>query len=238
MFRGQGLSDDGSEADPQKTGVPPLTVRALMPGTEKMARVANEFLAQARRILAGRPRANMTLLRGFSQAPTVPSMTERFKLRPAAIAAYPMYRGLAQIVGMKVLKTGATIMDEAATLAQHWSEHDYFYVHFKPADAAGEDGDFDKKVRALEEFDTVVPKVLALKPDVLMVAGDHSTPSIIGGHSWHPVPFLLHSPYSGREGVAEFSERACARGLLGRFPAQQAMLLALANARKLTKFGA
>ncbi len=238
IFHGEGLADDVSESDPQRTGVPPLAIRAYGPGSVKMARIANEFSRQAQEILAGRQRANMALLRGFSQMPHVPSMTERFKLNPAAIAAYPMYRGLAQIVGMRVIQTGGTIVDEMETLAQHYREHDFFFVHFKPTDAAGEDGDFQKKVQALEEFDAALPRALALKPDVIMIGGDHSTPSILGGHSWHPVPFLLHAAYSGRDGIAEFSERACARGSLGRFPAQQALLLALANARKLAKFGA
>jgi 2,3-bisphosphoglycerate-independent phosphoglycerate mutase len=124
------------------------------------------------------------------------------------------------------------------TLAEHRENHDFFFVHFKPADAAGEDADFAKKVRALEEFDTGIPALREIDPDVIMVAGDHSTPSILGGHSWHPVPFLLHSRYAGADGVAAFDERTCARGSLGRFPAQQALMLAMANALKLKKFGA
>ncbi|MBI3743898.1 MAG: phosphoglycerate mutase, partial [Chloroflexi bacterium] len=142
IFKGKGLDDEVTETDPQKTGVPPLEVRPLRPQAEKMARIANQFSAKAKRVLAGQPRGNMALLRGFSQLPHVPSMAERYKLKAAAIAAYPMYRGLSMIVGMRIIVTGATFADECETLAKHWQEHDFFYIHFKPADAAGEDGDF------------------------------------------------------------------------------------------------
>jgi 2,3-bisphosphoglycerate-independent phosphoglycerate mutase len=238
VFSGDGLDEAVTESDPQKPGLSPLEIRPLNPGAEKMARVANEFIADAREALAGRDLANMVLLRGFSRPPEVASMAEQFLLSPAAIATYPMYRGLSKIVGMKMLETGTTILDEMKTLAEHRENHDFFFVHFKPADAAGEDADFAKKVRALEEFDTGIPALREIDPDVIMVAGDHSTPSILGGHSWHPVPFLLHSRYAGADGVAAFDERTCARGSLGRFPAQQALMLAMANALKLKKFGA
>ena len=238
VFSGDGLEEGVTESDPQKTGLPPLEIRPLSPGAEKMARIANEFIADAREALAGRDLANMVLLRGFSNPPEVVSMAERFLLNPAAIATYPMYRGLSKIVGMKILETGTTILDEMETLAEHRADHDFFFVHFKPADAAGEDGDFAKKVRALEEFDTGIPALREIDPDVIMVAGDHSTPSILGGHSWHPVPYLLHSRYAGADGVARFDERACAGGSLGRFPAQQVLMLGMANALKLRKFGA
>ena len=238
VFRGDGLNDDLSESDPPRAGLPPLVMRALSPGAEKLARIANEFCEKARGALAGRSVANMVFLRGFSQLPHVPSMTERLKLHPAAIAAYPMYRGLARIVGMEILDAGATLQDEFDALARHFQDYDFLFIHFKAADAAGEDGDFEAKVRALEEVDQYIPKLRALKPEVIMVAGDHSTPAVLAGHSWHPVPFLLHSAYCRPDGIGEFSEKACARGTLGRFPAQQALLLAMANALKLTKFGA
>ena len=238
IFKGEGLADDVSESDPQKLGVPPRPFEALSTGSERMAKIAGDFAAQARQALSGRDRANGVLLRGFSHYPDIPSMAELYRLTPAAIATYPMYRGLAKIVGMTLLETGSTLDDELATLAAHWDRHDYFFVHFKPTDAAGEDGDFDKKARALEEFDTAIPRVLDLGPDVLMVGGDHATPSALAAHSWHPVPFLLHSQYSGVDGIAEFSERSCGQGSLGRFPAMEGMVLAMANALKLAKFGA
>ncbi len=240
VFEGDGLEDDVSESDPQKLGVPPLPFEALTPGSEKMAAAAAEFVEKARSLLGGRDIANMVMLRGFSQFPTVPSMSELYRLDPVAIATYPMYRGLARIVGMNVVDTGPTFDDEIDTMAGLWDRHDYFFIHYKATDAAGEDGDFAKKVATIEALDRCLPRVLELESDVLMIGGDHSTPSIFAAHSWHPVPFLLHSRYSGMEGpdAGGFSERACARGLLGRFPAKDALPLALANAGKLAKFGA
>ncbi len=220
--------------------MPPLPFHALSPGSEKTAAAATEFIDKARALLGGRDIANMAMLRGFSQFPTVPSMNELFRLDPVAIATYPMYRGLAQIVGMNVVDTGASFDDEIDTMTELWERHDYFFIHYKATDAAGEDGDFGKKVAAIEDLDRHLPRILDLKPDVLMIGGDHSTPSVIAAHSWHPSPFLLHSRYSGMEGLegGGFSERACARGLLGRFPAKEALPLAMANAQKLAKFGA
>ncbi|MCL0101530.1 2,3-bisphosphoglycerate-independent phosphoglycerate mutase [Dehalococcoidia bacterium] len=238
IFRGQGLTDNVSDTDSGRADMAPQEVHALAPGAEKMARAANEFTTKARTILANQPVANMALLRGFSGLPNVPSMTDLFKLNPVAIASYPMYRGLAQIVGMDVLPTGTTLGDELDTVESCYDKYDFFFVHVKAADAAGEDGNFAAKVKAIEDVDPYIPRLRSINPDVLMVAGDHSTPSLLAAHSWHPVPFLLNSPYSGADGLAEFSEQSCARGSLGRFPAQQALVLAMANALKLTKFGA
>ena len=237
-LRGEGLSDMVTETDPQRTGVSPLQAKAMAPEGEKTTGVVNAFIEQAREILGGEERANMVLLRGFSSLPHLPSMGEAYALRPAAIASYPMYRGLATIVGMRVIPCGRTFSDEMDSLYQHYEEHDFFYIHYKPADAAGEDGNFEAKVSTLEDIDTYIPRLLGLEPDVLMVAGDHSTPAIIAAHSWHPVPFLLRSSLTGGEGVASFSERSFAQGSLGRLPATQIMLLALAHAGKLAKFGA
>ncbi len=237
VMRGEGLRDQLSETDPQRTGVPPLDIQPTAPDAAKTAKAANEFVRQARALLKGEKKANMVLLRGFSMLPHLPPMSEAYKLNPAAIAAYPMYRGLAHCVGMKVIKTGATFSDEVATLEQHFGEHDFFYIHYKPADAAGEDGNFDAKVKALEALDKLVPRIRALRPDVLMVAGDHATPSLVAAHSWHPVPFMLHSKFTRAEGVERFNERDCRGGSLGTFPAVQIMLLALSHAGKLTKFG-
>tara|TARA_B100001179_G_C18267226_1_gene265184 strand:- start:28 stop:525 length:498 start_codon:yes stop_codon:yes gene_type:complete len=164
-------------------------------------------------------------------------MNQRYLLDPAAIAAYPMYRGLASLLGMNVIPTGTTFEEEVATMRQHWDEHDFFFIHYKPADAAGEDGDFDSKVRTLEQLDRHIPELLSMKPDVFIVAGDHATPSLMASHSWHPVPFLLHSKLTLGEGVASFNERTLATGSLGRFQAEHIMLQAMAHADKLTKFG-
>jgi 2,3-bisphosphoglycerate-independent phosphoglycerate mutase len=159
-------------------------------------------------------------------------------MRAAAIAAYPMYRGLAKVVGMEVLKTGATFADEVATLREHWDGYDFFFLHYKDTDKAGEDGDFAAKVAALERLDAFVPEIERLRPDVLVVSGDHATPSILAAHGWQPVPVLLGSRYCGGDPVTSFNERACAGGTLGTLPAQHLMPLILANALRLTKFGA
>ena len=236
-LRGSGLSQALSETDPQMTGVPPLASEAQEPAAEKTAKLVNEFLAQAKRLLAEEERGNMVLLRGFAQLPKLPPMGKVYHLDPVGIAAYPMYRGLATVVGMNVIPTGRTFGDEVETLHEHFDNHDFFFIHYKPADAAGEDGDFEAKVKCLEELDPYIPQIRELNPDVLMVAGDHSTPAIMAGHSWHPVPFMLHSKLTLGEGVPAFNERACAQGSIGRIPATQIMLMALAHAGKLAKFG-
>ena len=238
VLRGEGLSGEASDSDPQQVGVAPLNVVALSPKGKNTAKLANDFAAKAKAVLADSHPANMVLLRGFSQHPNLPTMNEIFKLNPAAIAAYPMYRGLAKLVGMKILNTGATIEEEFDTLAKHYAEHDFFFVHVKKTDSTGEDGDFDAKVHVLEEIDSLLPKITALNPDVLIVTGDHSTPAMLKGHSWHPVPLLLYSKWCRADHVREFGETACASGGLGRFPAVEVMPLAMANALKLTKFGA
>ena len=237
IMKGAGLSDGVSETDPQRIGVEPLQVEALDASGEPTASVANAFIRQAREKLAGQSRANMVLLRGFSQLPSFPSMGESYRLNPVAIAAYPMYRGLARVVGMRVIQTGQTFEDELAALSEHYEDHDFFYLHYKPADAAGEDGDFEAKVKTLEDLDAYIPRILDLNPDVLVVAGDHSTPAVLAAHSWHPVPVLIHSRNTLGDGVEAFNERACARGSLGTFQAEYLMLQALSYADKLAKYG-
>ena len=236
-LRGEGLSDQVSETDPQITGAAALPVRALSHEAERTAALVNGFVDQASRLLAEEERANMVLLRGFAQLPSLPPMGDVYRLDPVGIAAYPMYRGLATVSGMRVIPTGHTFGDEVDTLRQHYNDHDFFFIHYKPADAAGEDGDFDAKVKRLEELDPFIPQIRALEPDVFMVAGDHATPAIMAAHSWHPVPFMLHSKLTKGEGIPSFDERACGQGSIGRIQATQVMLLAMSHAGKLTKFG-
>ena len=237
-MRGDALCDNLTEMDPQRTGVAPLNVRALTLSARHTADAANEFVRQARQKLINEERANMVMLRGFSGMPHLPSMAHAYQLNPAAIAAYPMYRGLATILGMHVLPTGERFADEVETLEEHWDEHDFFFIHYKPADTAGEDGDFDEKVNVLERLDTFIPRIMNLKPDVFLIVGDHSTPSIMANHSWHPVPFLLKSPWTRSQGPPSFDERSCARGIMGTMRAVEIMSLALAHAGKISKFGA
>jgi 2,3-bisphosphoglycerate-independent phosphoglycerate mutase len=203
-----------------------------------MAKIANEFIAQAKKVLTKHHPANMVLLRGFSQRPKLPTMGEIYKLKPAAIASYPMYRGLARLVGMEVLEAVTGIKEEFAALKQNYNNYDFFFVHIKETDSAGEDGDFERKARVIEEVDSILPTLLNLEPDVVVVTGDHSTPALLKGHSWHPVPIILYSRWCRPDRVGEFSESGCVLGGLGRFPATRIMPLAMAHARKLTKFGA
>jgi 2,3-bisphosphoglycerate-independent phosphoglycerate mutase len=239
VLRGEGLSDNLTETDPQREGAKPLPVRATSPDAETTASLLNQFVAQAAQKLAGRDRANMLTLRGLAKHPPMPSITEICEFRAAAIAAYPMYRGLAKLVGMDVIKTGTTFADEIESLKRHWDEYDFFFIHFKRADAAGEDGDFQAKMSALEEIDGHIDELHALQADVFMVAGDHSTPAVMAGHSWHSVPFLFHAKDSVRaDGTEGFNEKACAHGILGTFPAKDVLSLAMAHAARLTKYGA
>jgi 2,3-bisphosphoglycerate-independent phosphoglycerate mutase len=238
VLRGGQLSGKLSETDPQVLGKAPLPVQATEPAAAATADLVNRFVAEARRLLRDAAPANMILLRGFDQLPHLPQFPEVFGLRAAAIAAYPMYRGLARLVGMEVLKTGTTFADEIDTLRQHWSAYDFFFLHYKDTDKAGEDGDFAAKVAALERFDAAFPAVLEQKPDVVVVTGDHASPSILAGHGWQPVPVLIASKYCGADPVSQFTERACAAGTLGLIPSHTLMPLVLANALRLTKFGA
>ena len=236
-LRGEGLSAAVSETDPQVTGAKALPANPLRPEAQKTADLVNQFVEQAAQLMREEDRANMLLLRGFAQMPSLPPMGEVYRLDPAAIAAYPMYRGLASVAGMKVIPTGRTFADEVVTLRENWDKHDFFFIHYKPADAAGEDGDFDAKVRCLEELDPFIPAIRELEPDVLMIAGDHATPAIMAAHSWHPVPFLLHSKLTKGQGIPTFDEKACALGAIGSIPATSVMVLGLSHAGKMTKFG-
>jgi 2,3-bisphosphoglycerate-independent phosphoglycerate mutase len=238
VFQGKGLSPDVSDSDPQQAGVAPKAVNALNPKADQMAVMANKFVEQAKTILTKHHPANMLLLRGFSRRPHLPTMPEIYKLKPAAIAAYPMYRGLAKLVGMQVLETGMTIAEEMTTLKENFSTYDFFFLHVKKTDSAGEDGDFERKVKLIEEADKSLPALTGLKPEVIVVTGDHSTPATFKGHSWHPLPVVFHSKWCRPDRVGEFSESACISGGLGRFPATQVMPLAMAHALKLAKFGA
>ena len=236
-LRGTGLSEQVTETDPQINGVPALEVQALTRNAEKTATLVNEFVEQARKILAEEVPANMLLLRGWAQLPELPPMGSAYKLNPAGIAAYPMYRGLATVAKMNIIPTGKNFSDEVDTLKKNYDNHDFFFIHYKPADAAGEDGDFGAKVQALEDLDPLIPSIRDLNPDVFMVAGDHSTPAIMAAHSWHPVPFMLNSQLTRGEGVPSFDERSCGLGSIGRIPATSVMHLGLSHAGKLTKFG-
>jgi len=239
VFRGKNLSGKIKDTDPQEIGKKPLNPVVLDSSADYTADLVSQFISQAHMILKDEHPANMVLLRGFSQNPSWPLMNECFGLKSAAIAAYPMYRGVAKLIGMEVLETGQSIDDEFDTLEQHWDDYDYFYLHIKKTDSYGEDGDFEKKKAVIEEVDRQIPRLRALHPDVIVVTGDHSTPSKLKMHSWHPVPVLLWSKDCRKDLVDQFGERACILGGLGtRLPADDLIALALANANRLEKFGA
>ena len=238
VFRGDDLDDRLTDADPQKDGKKRIPTEALDPAAKKTALIVNKFLERAKEVLREEHPANAAVLRGFAKYPAIPSMYTRFGLRAAAIATYPMYRGLAKLVGMEVLKTGDTFAEEIQTLRDHFASYDFFYLHYKKTDSYGEDGNFEMKVKSIEEVDRHIPELMSLGAGVFAITGDHCTPSALKAHSWHPSPFLLHSKYCGTDVAGRFTERECARGVLGKFHAVEEMTLMLANALKLKKYGA
>ena len=238
VFRGEGLAGDVHDTDPQATGVPPLDPVAHHAGSERTAAVAKQFIAEARKLLAGEKKANGLTLRGFAAKPKLPSYEEVYGLRAAAIAVYPMYKGLARLVGMQIVGQAQTLTEQVAVLKERWNDFDFFFLHFKYTDSTGEDGNFAAKVQRIEELDAAMPSIAALNPTVLIVTGDHSTPSYLKSHSWHPVPTLLVSDCCRPDGCQKFGEREALRGGLGQFEAKYLMLLALSNAGRLGKYGA
>ncbi len=240
IFRSEGLSDALSESDPQRVGLEPLPIEPTNGAgaeAEKGAELANAFIEEADAILADQDPANTVLLRGFGMHPALPNFDEVYKLRAAAIASYPMYKGLARLAGMEVLEEGEGIAGEFATLKDNWDSYDFFFVHVKAPDTAGEDGDPGRKAAVIEEVDALVPDLLDLGPAALAVTGDHATPAKMESHSWHAVPFLLSSEYT-LPSTESFGERACAGGSLGAFPAEEIMGLLMGHALKLNRYGA
>ncbi len=236
---GPGLSEALTDADPQKEGKPAVPASPLSPEAEFTARVVNRFLDELGVLLRDEPKANYALLRGFSKFPSnLPPMSELYKIKPASIANYPMYRGLTRLLGMEVLDVGPSTEEIFQVLEKNYDNYNFFYLHYKKTDSTGEDGRYEDKVKAIEEIDKFIPRLWALNPDVLVITSDHSTPSVLKSHSWHPNPFVLVSKQAPADEVARFTERDCARGWLGRFPSLQAMPLMLANALKLKKYGA
>ena len=238
VLKGRNISPNISETDPQTEGVIPLVSQPFSSEAQITADFIKEFVSKATELLgSSNSAANGVLLRGFSSLPTLPDFGNQYALNPAAIAAYPMYRGLAGMIGMDILDSGQTFESEIETLEANFNEgYDFFFLHYKPADSAGEDGDFLAKVHQLENFNRDIQRVIDLKPDVLVICGDHSTPSFTASHSWHPVPFMINSLYS--EGSsAVFNEKSCRTGAIGTIQAEQLMLQVLAHASKLKKFG-
>jgi 2,3-bisphosphoglycerate-independent phosphoglycerate mutase len=241
VWRGAGLSGAIADTDPQKTGVPPLAARALDPAAEHTAQLVNQWLVEAQKRLKGQEPANMCTLRGFAMEPGLPKYADVYKLKSACVAVYPMYKGVARLVGMDIIETTShdSTAEEFEKVAHIWKDYDFVFCHIKYTDSRGEDGNFDAKVKVIEGVDEALPILTALNPDVLVVTGDHSTPATYKAHSWHPVPTLLWSPATHMTDRAQaFGERECMCGALGQFPATDLMPIALAHAKRLEKFGA
>lgn len=236
-FVGGDLNDDLTDADPQKDNQAPVYAQAKDDLGARTAEIVNEFIKKAAEVLKDEEKANYVLLRGYARNPNLQPVSERYGLRAAAIATYPMYRGLARLVGMDILKTGDAVSDQVSTMRENYVQYDFFFLHIKGTDKAGEDGDQQQKVKCIEQFDAVIGDILTLKPDVLCITSDHSTPAKLHAHSWHPNPFLLFSAYVFPE-KKRFTERHCAAGTLGMMHAIEAMPLLLSHALKLNKFGA
>ena len=238
VLRGEGLDDNIGDTDPQATGVPPLAPSRKPHDKSKTAKMVEGLIAQIRKILADEPKANMILARGFAKHPDWPKFADRYKLKPAAVAGYPMYRGVAALVGIPVAARPTTAADVCAETVKAMKDHTFVFSHFKYTDKTGEDGDLAGKIQRIEEMDAALPALLAGRPDVLIVTGDHSTPPSLKAHSWHPVPVLMHAPFIRGGHAGGFNEVACRAGEIGTIPAKELLPLAMAHADKLDKFGA
>jgi 2,3-bisphosphoglycerate-independent phosphoglycerate mutase len=238
VLRGNDFSDQVLETDPQAVGVPPSPPEPLIDDAADTAAVLTRFLEVVTERIGSREPANFVLMRGYATRPQLTPMQETWSIRGACAASYPMYKGLAAIAGMDVLDTGDTFPGQLRAVSAAWSEYDFFFVHYKPSDAAGEDGDWEGKARAIEEVDAALPQLLELGPAAVAVTGDHSTPAALRQHSWHPVPLLVAGQQTLPDRVESFGERACSGGGLGHLPARAVLPTLLATAGRLVKFGA
>jgi 2,3-bisphosphoglycerate-independent phosphoglycerate mutase len=238
VLRGENLNSALTESDPGKENLPPQSIRPLASEAQKTSEILNVFIARCQEILKTEPKANYILLRGYSQLPNLPSLVDKYKLKPAAIATYPMYKGIARLLGMEILPTQEDWQGELETLRRFRENYDFIYLHFKEIDMKGEDGDFEGKVKLIEKFDALLPEIVSLNFDVLCITADHSTPAVLKSHSWHPNPFLLYSSYTRFKDDVRFTEKFCSQGDLGIFPQTKVMLILLAHSLKLSKFGA
>jgi 2,3-bisphosphoglycerate-independent phosphoglycerate mutase len=241
VVRGEGLTDDVLDTDPQATGVAPLPARAKTPAGDRTAAILNQWIAGATERLKGQEPANGITLRGVASDPALPKYSDVYKLKAACVAVYPMYKGVSQLVGMDIIPTDMhdSVQDEFDKVASIWADYDFVFCHVKYTDSRGEDGNFDGKVKVIEEVDRALPTLLGLNPDVLIITGDHSTPAKLRSHSWHPVPLLLHAPETAMpDRATAFGERECMTGALGQFPAADLMPIALGHARRFVKYGA
>ncbi len=242
ILRGEGLSQELNETDPQKAGVHPLKVEAQDASIEAKftAELVNNWIDRVRERIKDQRPANMVTLRGWSKEPGLAGFEEIFKLRALALAVYPMYKGLASLVGMKLIDGISNLDEQMAALKNNWESFDFFFIHHKYTDSRGEDGDFDGKVKEIERVDSIIPQILKMEPDVLVITGDHSTPAVLKSHSWHPVPVLLWAPGTTRRNLSVdgFGETDCLNGALGQLRGPELMRIMTAHALKQAKYGA
>lgn len=238
VIRGKGLEEEIAETDPQKTGLAPISPDPQSPSAKTTSKIIAEIVESAKQVLSDETKANMLLLRGYSKYKKFPSISDRFGLNALAIASYPMYRGIARLLGMTIAPLTDSVEAEIAELKKSYSDYDFFFIHVKPTDSRGEDGDFEAKVKVIEKVDSLMPEIFALNPDVLVITGDHSTPAALASHSWHPVPVILASNNCRPDRVEKFGENDCILGGIGRMPTVYLMGLALAHSLRLEKFGA
>jgi 2,3-bisphosphoglycerate-independent phosphoglycerate mutase len=238
VLRGDKLDDNIGDTDPQQSGVPPLSPTRGPHAASRTAKIVDGLLKQVRKVLADEPKANMVLARGFAKHPDWPKFADRYRLKPAAVAGYPMYRGVARLLGMPVVARPTTAADVCRDAAKAMADHTFVFAHFKYTDKTGEDGDLAGKVGRIEEMDAALPALLKAAPDVLIVTGDHSTPPGLKAHSWHPVPVLMSAPFLRGGDGGRFEEVCCRRGQIGTIAAKELLPLAMAHAGKLEKFGA
>ncbi len=238
VFRGDNLGDHVNDTDPQALNVAPLFAVGEDANSQNTAKAINHFIVEAGKILKNDAPTNMVTLRGFARYPKIATMQDIYGLKSACIAVYPMYKGLARLVGMDILDAGGTLAEQIDALKKAWGSYDFFFLHYKYTDSTGEDGNFDAKVSKIEALDLELPRIRALNPEVMIVTGDHSTPSTLKSHSWHPVPTVLCAKTVRPDGVVEFGESYCLRGGLGQVEAKYLMSLAMAHAGRLAKYGA
>jgi 2,3-bisphosphoglycerate-independent phosphoglycerate mutase len=238
VLRGEDLDDNVGDTDPQASGVPPLSPGRPPHEDSKTAGFFEAVTAQVKAILSDEPRANMILGRGFAKFPDWPRFRERYRMKPGAVAGYPMYRGVARLIGMEVVSEPTTAADICAETAKALRDYTFVFAHFKYTDKTGEDGDLPGKIQRIEEMDAALPALIEADPDVLLVTGDHSTPPTIKAHSWHPVPVLMKAPFLRGGDGPTFDEIACRSGQIGTIRAKELIPLAMAHAGKLEKFGA
>ena len=237
IFRGAGLNDGLTDADPHKENKPFVYTAAKIKEAEASARVVNGFIKKVTDLLKDEPVANSALLRGFSQKPDIRPFTGKYRMKALAIATYPMYRGIAKVLGMDVVAEPVDYEDSMRILKDNYNNYQFFFFHIKETDLAGEDGNFEEKTKAIENADRIINDIYSLNPQALIVTGDHSTPCSLKGHSWHPVPLLIVTKTGETDGLV-FHEKNCIQGSVGTIYSKELMSLALAHGTRLDKYGA